>query len=215
MLITRLNDPAALIGILIALLVGITFHEFMHAFVADQLGDHRPRAMGRVSLNPTDHIDPIGALFFLIAGFGWGKPVMVNPVALRPGRIGMAYVAAAGPLANLVVASLAAVVFRGFVLSGVVDSPSDFAWQLLFAIVQFNVILGLFNLIPIPPLDGYNLVLPFLPLELAYTVQRYAPYGVIVLLLLVFLPQMGGGAFNPLGWLFSAASAITFVLTGV
>ena len=104
MLFARL-DPAALIGLLVALVVGITFHEFMHAFVADQLGDHRPRAMGRVSLNPTDHIDPMGAIFFLIAGFGWGKPVMVNPYALRPGRFGMAYVAAAGPLANLVVAS--------------------------------------------------------------------------------------------------------------
>src|SRR6476620_11838559 len=160
-------DVAELIGLLVALLVGITFHEFMHAFVADQLGDHRPRAMGRVSLNPAAHIDPIGALFFLIAGFGWGKPVQVNPYALRPGRNGMAYVAAAGPLANLVVASVAAVVFRGLVLSGLADSPSDFAWQLLFAIVQFNVILGLFNLLPIPPLDGYNLVLPFLPADIA------------------------------------------------
>jgi Zn-dependent protease len=208
-------DVAALIGLLVALVVGITFHEFMHAYVADQLGDHRPRAMGRVSLNPTDHIDPIGAIFFLIAGFGWGKPVMVNAVALRPGRIGMAYVAAAGPLANLVVASVAAVVFRGVVLAGVAEGPTDFVWQLLFAIVQFNIILGLFNLLPIPPLDGYNLVLPFLPLDVAYTVQRYAPYGVMVLLLLVLLPQLGAGGVNPLGWLFTAASAITAVLTGV
>jgi Zn-dependent protease len=208
-------DVAELIGLLVALLVGITFHEFMHAFVADQLGDHRPRAMGRVSLNPAAHIDPIGALFFLIAGFGWGKPVQVNPYALRPGRNGMAYVAAAGPLANLVVASVAAVVFRGLVLSGVADSPSDFVWQLLFAIVQFNVILGLFNLLPIPPLDGYNLVLPFLPADIAYQVQRYAPYGVMVLLLLVLLPQLGVGGFNPLGWLFSAANTITLVLTGL
>ena len=215
MLFTRLDDPATIIGLLVALLVGITFHEFMHAFVADQLGDHRPRAMGRVSLNPTDHIDPVGALFFVIAGFGWGKPVMVNPVALRPGRIGMAYVAAAGPLANLVVASVAAVAFRGVVLAGVAEGPNDFVWQLLFAIVQFNIILGLFNLLPIPPLDGYNLVLPFLPLDVAYTVQRYAPYGVMVLLLLVLLPQLGAGGFNPLGWLFVAANAITGLLTGV
>jgi Zn-dependent protease len=212
MLFARLDAPA-LIGLLVALLVGITFHEFMHAYVADQLGDHRPRAMGRVSLNPTAHIDPMGAIFFLIAGFGWGKPVQVNPYALRPGRFGMAYVAAAGPLANLVVASVAAVVFRGFVLSGVADSSADFAWQLLFAIVQFNVILGLFNLLPIPPLDGYNLVLPFLPSDIAYQIQRYAMYGVIVLLLLVLLPRLGGGV-DPLGWLFSAANTITAVLTG-
>src|SRR6186997_2679807 len=201
-------DVAELLGLLVALVVGITFHEFMHAYVADQLGDHQPRAMGRISLNPTDHIDPIGAIFFLIAGFGWGKPVQVNPYALRPGRIGMAYVAAAGPLANLVVALVAAVAFRGFVLSGVADSPSDFAWQLLFAIVQFNVILGLFNLLPIPPLDGYNLVLPFLPPSIALQVQRYAPYGVLILLLLVFLPQLGAGGVNPLGWMFAAADTI-------
>jgi Zn-dependent protease len=213
-LLTRLDDPAALIGILIALLVGITFHEFMHAFVADQLGDHRPRAMGRVSLNPTDHIDPVGALFFVMAGFGWGKPVQVNPYALRPGRIGMAYVAAAGPLANLVAASVVAVIFRGAVLAGAIEGPDDFMWRLLYTVVQFNIVLGLFNLLPIPPLDGYNLVLPFLPAETAYTIQRYAPYGIMVLLLLVLLPQLGGGI-NPLGWLGAAANTITAVLTGV
>ena len=214
MLLTRLDDPAALIGILVALLVGITFHEFMHAFVADQLGDHRPRAMGRVSLNPTDHIDPVGALFFVIAGFGWGKPVQVNPYALRPGRIGMAYVAAAGPLANLVSASVVAVIFRGAVLAGAIDGPTDFMWRLLYTVVEFNIVLGLFNLLPIPPLDGYNLVLPFLPAETAYTIQRYAPYGIMVLLLLVLLPQLTGGV-SPLGWLGSAANTITNVLTGV
>src|SRR5918992_2713156 len=101
-----------LVGIAIALIVGITFHEFSHAFTADQLGDHRPRALGRVSLNPIRHIDPIGALFFLLAGFGWGRPVPVNVYALRPGRVGMAFVAAAGPFANVVVALLFAAVFR-------------------------------------------------------------------------------------------------------
>jgi Zn-dependent protease len=208
-------DLPQLIGLLVALVVGITFHEFMHAFVADQLGDRQPRLLGRVSLNPVAHIDPVGAIFFLIAGFGWGKPVQVNPYALRPGRVGMAYVAAAGPLANLVVASVAAVVFRGFVLAGVADSSTDFAWQLLVGIVYFNIVLGLFNLLPIPPLDGYNLVLPFLPADIAYQIQRYAPYGVMVLLLLVLLPMLGLGGFNPLGWLFSAANTLTAVLTGL
>ncbi|MEP6468273.1 MAG: site-2 protease family protein [Chloroflexota bacterium] len=211
MLFLRL-EPPQLIALLVALVVGITFHEFMHAFTADQLGDHRPRALNRVSLNPVNHIDPMGALFFLIAGFGWGKPVPVNAYALRPGRIGMAYVAAAGPLANLVVALVAAVAFRAADLAGVLGDPSGFTWQLVIGIVQFNIILGLFNLLPIPPLDGYNLVLPFLPLRTAMTVQRYAPYGVIVLLLLILLPRTGGA--SPLDWLFSAASAITRALTG-
>jgi Zn-dependent protease len=211
MLLFDLTVPQ-LIGLLVALLVGITFHEFMHAFVADQLGDHQPRALGRVSLNPVRHLEPMGAILFLIAGFGWGKPVMVNAYALRPGRIGMAYVAAAGPLANLVVASAVAVVFRATDMAGVLGGPGDFIWGLLLGIVQFNIILGLFNLLPIPPLDGYNLVLPFLPLRTAMTVQRYAPYGVIVLLVLILLPRMGGA--NPLTLLFEAALWLTRALTG-
>jgi Zn-dependent protease len=203
---------AELIALAIALIVGITFHEFMHAFVADQLGDHRPRALGRVSLNPVAHIDPMGAIFFLIAAFGWGKPVMVNAYALRPGRIGMAYVAAAGPLANLFVAAIGGILFRVADLAGVVGSPGDFAAQLLSGLVFFNVALGLFNLLPIPPLDGYNLVLPFLPLRTAMTVQRYAQYGIVLLLILILLPRLGGT--NPLSWLFTAASAITGILIG-
>ena len=206
--------PEVIIGLLTALVVGTTFHEFSHAFVADQLGDHRPRAMGRVSLNPLHHLDPMGTIFFLIAGFGWGKPVMVNAYALRPGRIGMAWVAVAGPLANLVVASVAAVIFRGAELSGLFQSDGGaFAGNVVLWVIEFNVILGLFNLLPIPPLDGYNLVLPFLPLRTALTVQRYATYGVLVLLVLVLLPQMSGGV-SPLSWLFDLAGSITGLLIG-
>lgn len=203
---------AQIIGILVALVVGITFHEFSHAFVADQLGDHRPRALGRVSLNPVAHIDPAGAIFFVLAGFGWGRPVPVNAYALRPGRIGMAYVAAAGPLANLVVAAVFAVLFRAVDIAGLGAIGGGFVWLLLVNIVFFNVLLGLFNLLPIPPLDGYNLVLPFLPPRTAFAVQRYAQYGMLALLLLIVLSY--GGGFSPLGWLFDAASSITGVLVG-
>ena len=208
------SSPEVLIGLLTALVIGTTFHEFSHAFVADQLGDHRPRAMGRVSLNPLHHLDPMGTIFFLIAGFGWGKPVMVNGYALRPGRVGMAWVAAAGPLANLVVATAAAVVFRGADLSGLFESGGGaFFGRVLLWVVEFNIILGLFNLLPIPPLDGYNLVLPFLPLRTALTIQRYAMYGVLVLLVLVLLPQLSGGV-SPLNWLFDLADGITRLLIG-
>lgn len=194
---------AQVVGIAVALIVGITFHEFSHAFVADQLGDHRPRALGRVSLNPVDHIDPVGALVFILAGFGWGRPVPVNVYALRPGRVGMAWVAAAGPIANVVVAVLAAAVYR-------VAEPfaPDFALAVLWFIVLYNLILALFNLLPIPPLDGYNLVLAFVPPRLAFTIQRYAPYGVLLLLLLVFLPG------SPLGVIFGWVRSATEVLTG-
>lgn len=196
---------AEIAGIAVALIVGITFHEFSHAFVADQLGDHRPRALGRVSLNPVAHIDPIGALVFVLAGFGWGKPVPVNVYALRPGRVGMAIVAAAGPIANVVVAVLAAVVYR--VLAGFLGS-GDFALEIMFWVVYFNLILAIFNLIPIPPLDGYNAVLAFAPPRTAFMIQRYAPYGIIVLLLLILLPG------SPLSRLLALAIPLTEALIG-
>ena len=205
-------DPAVLAGIAVALVVGITFHEFSHAFTADQLGDHRPRALGRVSLNPVRHIEPVGAIFFLIAGFGWGRPVPVNVYALRPGRIGMAMVAGAGPIANLVVAVVFAVVFRALDMSGLLDDAGSFVTQLLFSIVLFNVVLALFNLLPIPPLDGYNIVLPFLPPQTAFMVQRYAQYGMLALLLLVVLSYGPGG--GPIGLLFDAAGWIARLLIG-
>jgi Zn-dependent protease len=191
-------------GIAVALIVGITFHEFSHAFVADQLGDHRPRALGRVSLNPVAHIDPIGALVFVLAGFGWGKPVPVNVYALRPGRIGMAIVAAAGPIANVVVAVLAAILYRGLELLG----TGGFVLDVGFWVVYFNLILAIFNLIPIPPLDGYNALLAFLPPKTAFVVQRYAPYGILVLLLLVLLPA------SPLSRLLGVAAPLAEALIG-
>jgi len=203
MLLFQLS-AAELAGIAVALIVGITFHEFSHAFVADILGDHRPRALGRVSLNPVAHIDPIGALFFLIAGFGWGKPVPVNIGALRPGRIGMAIVSAAGPIANVVVAVAAAIVYRVLDIAGV----GGIALDILNAIVFFNLLLAIFNLIPIPPLDGYNAVLAFLSPRNAMAVQRYASYGVLVLLLLVFIPS------SPLRLLLGMARPLTQALTG-
>ncbi len=192
-----------LIGIGLALVVGITFHEFSHAFTADSLGDHRPRALGRVSLNPLAHLDPIGSLVFVIAGFGWGKPVPVNVYALRPGRVGMAFVAGAGPLANVVVAVAAAVVYRLLAPIGVAGFALDLVWY----VVLYNLLLAAFNLIPIPPLDGYNVALAFLPPRWAFTVQRYAPYGVILLLLLVFLPGSPLSAF--FGWIALATQALT------
>jgi Zn-dependent protease len=195
---------AQIAGIAVALVVGITFHEFSHAFIADQLGDHRPRALGRVTLNPAAHIDPVGALVFVLAGFGWGRPVPVNVYALRPGRIGMAIVAAGGPIANVVVAVTAAVAYRVLDLGGIGGFPLEIVRWVVF----FNLLLALFNLIPIPPLDGYNVMLAFLPPRAVFLVQRYAQYGILLLLLLILLP---GG---PLSVLLAPVHPLTELLIG-
>lgn len=194
-----------LIAGIIALVVGLTFHEFSHALLADRLGDRQPRATGRLTLNPIPHIDPLGALMLVIAGFGWAKPVMVNPAALRDGQRGMALVAFAGPIANVVVAIGFAVVYR---VLGVVGVDDSFALRLVELIVRLNILLAIFNLIPIPPLDGYNVLLAFLPPRQAMVVRQYAPYGVIILLLLVFLPG------SPLRALLGLAIPVSQVLIG-
>ena len=194
-----------LAGIAIALVIGVTCHEFSHAFTADQLGDHRPRALGRVSLNPVRHIDPFGALLFLIAGFGYGRPVPVNVYALRPGRIGMAMVAAAGPIANVLVALVFAIVYRAIRISGV---QIDLVEGIVLSAVFYNFVLAILNLIPIPPLDGYNVLLAFLPPRYAFTLQRYAQYGFLLLLLLVFIPG------SPLGMLLGLAAPLTRLVIG-
>lgn len=203
-------DIVTILAILVALVVGITFHEFSHAWVADQLGDHRPRALNRVSLNPSDHIDPMGALMFVLVGFGWGKPVPVNIGALRPGRIGMSWVSAAGPLANVAVAVVLAVVYRVLDVAGV-QAPT--ATQFLLLAVYFNLALALFNLLPIPPLDGYNFALGILPPRQALQLQQYAQYGMLILLAIVVASYAlpGGG---PLRWLFSLAGFLAGVLLG-
>lgn len=178
-------SAAEFVGIAVALIVGITFHEFSHAVVADQLGDHRPRALGRVSLNPLRHLDPLGSLFFLLAGFGWGKPVPVNAYALRPGRTGLTYVALAGPLANFTVALVVAVIFRALQLAGLMDAL--FLRDVVALTVYFNVALGLFNLIPIPPLDGSAIIERFLPARWWPGWLRLRQYSFFLLFLLIFL----------------------------
>lgn len=194
-----------LIAGIVALLVGLTFHEFSHALLADRLGDRQPRAMGRLTLNPIPHIDPIGALMLVLVGFGWAKPVMVNPYALRDGPRSMAVVAAAGPIANVAVAIGFAVLFRVLDMAGV---EGGFTFGLVANIVFLNILLALFNLLPIPPLDGYNVALAFLPPRQAMTLQRYAPYGVIALLILVLIPN------SPLRLLFGLVNVIAQALLG-
>lgn len=149
-----------LIGLLYSLpgiLIGLVMHEFAHALAADRLGDPTPRSMGRLTLNPVAHIDPLGLLMLFIARFGWAKPVMTNPAKYRIKRFGFAIVGLAGPLTNLL---LATAIFFSFLAlyTNAVLPYNHFLMQIMLNAAYVNAALFVFNLIPIPPLDGYNIL---------------------------------------------------------
>jgi len=158
MLSSLFSDPLGLVGLLIAFLAALTFHEFSHGLVAKMLGDDTAERMGRLTLNPIPHIDPIGLLAVLVAGFGWAKPVPYNPYNLRDQKWGPVMVAAAGPLSNLLFFLVVGLAYKGIAAAGflVVGSPLD---SFLQALMYINVVLFAFNLIPIPPLDGSKVLL--------------------------------------------------------
>lgn len=195
-------DPATIIARIVTLVIAFSVHEFAHAWVADQLGDHTPRANGRLTLNPLAHLDPIGSALLLFAGFGYAKPVPVNPYTLRRRTpAGMMLVAAAGPLSNLIMAMIASIPFQLGYFSPFL-SGSGFLPSLPFLFTQFifiNLILLFFNMIPIFPLDGEKVAEYFLPPSGQETLMRMRPYGPMLLIALLFLLPMVG--FDILDWL--------------
>lgn len=197
-------------AVTLALVLGIAFHEYCHAVSASFLGDQTARRLGRVSLNPLVHLDPLGTVLLFLAGFGWGKPTPVNPYALRNGpRTGMAVVALAGPLSNLAVAAVLALPIRlGWVpwhspfdalsVFGTASwSAVDYFGLFLSAGVLLNCILAVFNLLPLAPLDGFKIWVGLLPMTLARPVARLEQYGILILLGLFFLgPAVGIDIFS-------------------
>lgn len=182
----QINPLVALINLAaftVALVVGITVHEFSHAWAAARLGDRTAQRQGRLTLNPMAHLDPVGTLLIFIAGFGWGKPTPVTPSNIRIGeKAGMAVVALAGPISNIIVATLAAMPFR----LGTLSLPSSgIDAQMLQALVLWNVVLAVFNLLPIAPLDGFKVALGVLPRALAVPFARTERFGMIILLMVV------------------------------
>jgi Zn-dependent protease len=198
-------EPPDIIARAVTFVLAITVHEFMHAWSALMLGDTTAQREGRVTLNPVKHFDPLGFLFALLLVFGlfgiaWGRPVPVNPYRLWGGRRGMALVAAAGPLSNLVLAVVMPVlilaVFGVFGLSdGNADAnPAllDIRNSLVQAMILWNVALFAFNLIPIPPLDGFNILVGLVPSYWVPKLERVRQYALIILLLVMFLPLPNG-----------------------
>jgi len=191
-------DPATLISRLIVLVVAFTIHELAHALVATSFGDETPRMNGRLSLNPLVHLDPMGSLLLLVAGFGWAKPVPVNPYVLnRRSPSAMMWVSLAGPLSNLLMAIVAAIPFRlGLVSTAGAFGPSPTFFpslsMILSEFILINLLLMLFNLIPLAPLDGEKVLDYFLPPNLARIMDDIRPYGPVILIVLVLVAPFLG-----------------------
>ena len=168
------------------LLIAMVMHEYAHALVADYMGDDTPRLMGRLTLNPMAHIDPIGVLMLLVARFGWAKPVMINPNNFRSWRKGELCVAFAGPAANLIVAFVALI---AQVVFSRLDLFTGTALQLVLSmIVIYNINFAIFNLLPLPPLDGSRILMCFLPSEWNYRLASLERYSFIILIALMMTP---------------------------
>lgn len=206
-----------------ALLVGVAFHEACHAFMANSLGDATPARQGRVTLNPLAHLDPAGTMMMLFVGFGWGKPVQFNPFGLSVSpKMATLLVAAAGPLSNFAAAFLLALPIKlgwvpyinpfGSVFG--VNSRDEYIGLFLTGAVYLNVILGVFNLVPIHPLDGFKVAVGLLPSPLSDEFAKLGQYGPGILMLLIALPFVTG--YSPLSQIIGpAAIRILRFVTGI
>ncbi len=209
-----LNFPALAIGRVIALVVALTIHEFSHAFAAHQLGDTTAQRAGRMTLNPLAHLDPIGSLMMIVIGFGWAKPVPINPFNLRGNKLrGMAITAAAGPISNI----LQAFVFALPIRFGLLDLDMSYTPGAIFPtlgetlslLVWINLLLAVFNMIPLGPLDGLKVLMGILPQDMAVRLEPLAQYGSLLLLMLMV---WGGGLLGSL--IYPPAIHMMGLLTG-
>ena len=212
-----LQDPLALLYFVPIFLLTITVHEVAHAYVAWRLGDPTARAMGRITLNPLRHLDPFGFIMLIILGFGWAKPVPINPRNFRNEKSGMAISALAGPASNILMCIAGVIILNLIVLvahaADIYNMVIIAAFTFFYQFAMLNVWFATFNMIPIPPLDGSRIVNYFLPPRMSYYYTYIERYGFIILMLLMYtgllfgpLSGIANGIFRwilvSVGWIF-------------
>ncbi|MBT2288136.1 site-2 protease family protein [Paenibacillus albidus] len=210
--------------LLITLLIAFTVHEFSHAYFANKFGDPTARLMGRMTLNPAVHFDFFGILLMVLAGFGWARPVPVNRDNFSRPRLMGVIVSAVGPISNLLLGILGALIYAAIVSTGVMDSVTNervlkaFFW-FFSMFIQLNFFLFLFNLIPLPPLDGYRIVEDLAPRPIRGKLQQYEQWSVFIFLLILFIPGLRAYTIGPLqvwaGELTNGFTQLFFRLFGV
>ena len=188
------SNPLLFIIYLSSLLVAITIHEFSHAWTADYLGDPTPRLQGRLKLNPLVHIDTMGMVFLLLLGFGWGKPVQFDPYNLKDPRRDAAWISIAGPSSNFILAIILSLLLKLFIILQL-DMLTIIGSLIFVPMIRMNIMLGVFNLLPIHPMDGFKIVEGILPEEKAREWQGLQRWGMLFLLLLI-IPIGGSSMLN-------------------
>lgn len=172
--------------VVISLLIAFTVHEFAHAYVAYKFGDSTAKDQGRLTLNPKEHIDPFGTILILIAGFGWARPVPVNRNNFKNPRLAGVLVSIAGPVSNLLIAIIAFAIWYGLLGAGV--QPPVYVYQFMNQLIGLNILLFVFNLLPIPPLDGYRIIEDLVSPNVRAKMTQYEQYGMLIFLILIFTP---------------------------
>lgn len=218
------TNPGALFALLVSIpgvLVAITFHEFAHGYAAYKLGDNTAKNEGRLSLNPLDHLDPIGTLMLLLAGFGWGKPVHVNPtqytrkISMEKGE---AIVSVAGPLTNIVLAFVLALIYGAlykFAKDFLVLKIGLVIEELIISAIKINIGLGVFNLIPLPPLDGSKIIMPFLPYNAKQWFRSNEQIFYIIFVVIWVTGIAGIIISPPINWISTGIMSLTQMIFGI
>src|SRR3989337_4563037 len=205
MLILQLlqRDPVIALAFIVGLVFAISIHEFAHALIAYRLGDPTDKLAGRLTLNPAAHLDPIGTLALLLVGIGWGKPTPFDPFNLRNIKRDSALISVAGAASNFILAIILSIPYLFFYFTGNLSLTINSVYQVISIIIWLNLILGVFNLIPVHPLDGFKVLAGLLPRDWYYDFIQTERYGIFILLFLLITGAIGKILFPIISSIFS------------